>query len=334
MANAVFSPKDFKAWVIEETTTGTAPTLTSGLYQLDVDSISFPSLNVNQVASVRSQTGRVAHIDDFFQDNDMRSLELSLSGTWHKDGGHVMLLQSACSNALTPDSVADVTISTAPTATVGKYGESEANKTFTVVLASPDRNDAQNIVLKGCLCTSFTINADMGTDGGQYKWSATISSGRVPDLTENSAAAGTAYSATHVNMAALDVSEVKVASKTAPILSSFSVTVSSPAVYTGVDEGNGYAVFGRNEEIEVTASATVKLDSVTMELPSEFDTQTEHDNADLLTLNQTTDTATSIQIPCGVLTNVAYNEGDAMMLDVEMKALNQESGNVILFDLA
>ena len=98
MANAVFSPRDFKAWVIEETTTGTAPTLTSGLYQLDVDSVSFPSLNVNQVTSVRSQTGRVAHIDDFFQDNDYRAVEVSLSGTWHKDGGHVMLAQSVCSN--------------------------------------------------------------------------------------------------------------------------------------------------------------------------------------------------------------------------------------------
>ena len=185
----------------------------------------------------------------------------------------------------------------------------------------------------GCLCTSFTINADMGTDGGQYKWSATISSGRVPDLTEGSAAAGTAYSATSVNMAALDVSEIKVASKR-PILSAFSVTVSHPAVYTGVAEGLGYACFGRGEEIEITASATVKLDSATMELPSEFDTQTEHDNADLLTLNQTTDTATSIAIPCGVMTNVAYNEGDAMMLDVELKALNNGSDAVITFDLA
>ena len=333
MANAVFSPRDFKAWVIEEAATGNAPTL-NACYQLDVDSISFPSLNVNQVASVRSQTGRVAHIDDFFQDNDMRVVEVSLSGTWHKDGGHVMLLQSVASNALTPDSVADVTIGTSPTATVGKYGESEANKTFTLVLASPDRNDAQNIVITGCLCTSFTMNADMGTDGGQYKWSATISSGRVPDLTENSAVSGTEYSGTHVNMAALDTSEIRVASTTAPILSSFSVTVSSPAVYTGVAEGAGYACFGRAEEIEVTASATVKLDSVTMELPSEFDTQTEHDNADLLTLNQTTDTATSIAIPCGIMTNVAYNEGDIMMLDVELKALNNGSDDVITFDLA
>lgn len=157
MANAVFSPRDFKAWVIEETTTGTAPTLTSGLYQLDVDSVSFPSLNVNQVTSVRSQTGRVAHIDDFFQDNDYRAVEVSLSGTWHKDGGHVMLAQSVCSNSLTPDSVADITIGAAPSATVGKYGESEANKTFTLVLASPDRTDAQNIVVKGCLAQTFKL---------------------------------------------------------------------------------------------------------------------------------------------------------------------------------
>jgi len=332
MANAVFSPRDFKAWAIEEATTGTAPTL-NACYQLDVDSISFPSLNVNQVTSVRTNTGRVAHVNDFFQDNDMRAIEISLSGTWHKDGGHVMLLQSVCADALTPDTVADVAVSTTHTATVGKYGEGEVNKTFTLVLDSPDTNDAQNIVLKGCLCTSFTINGDMGTDGGQYKWSATISSGRVPDLTEGSAVSGTAYTATSVNMAALDVSELRVASKT-PILSAFSVTVAHPAVYTGVDEGNGYAAFGRGEEIEITASATVKLDSATMELPSEFDTQTEHDNADLLTLNQTTDAATSIAIPCGVMTNVAYNEGDAMMLDVELKALNNGSDAVITFDLA
>ena len=35
MANAVFSPKDFKAWVIEEATTGTAPTL-NACYQLEL----------------------------------------------------------------------------------------------------------------------------------------------------------------------------------------------------------------------------------------------------------------------------------------------------------
>jgi hypothetical protein len=335
MANAVFSPKDFKVFVAEEATTGTAIDLTTtgSLFQLDVDSVSFPSLNVNQVSSVRGQTGRVAHIDDFFQDNDMRAVEISLSGTFHKDGGHVMLMQSVCANALTPDSVADVTIGTAPSATVGKYGVTEGNKTFTLALQSPDRNDAQNIVLVGCLCTSFTLNGDMGTDGGQYKWSATISSGRVPDLTENTLISGTAYDANHIDMSGIDVSAVSIASKSAPILSSFGVTLDSPAVYTGVAEGAGYACFGRGEEISITASATVKLDSVTMELPAEFDTQSTHDAAGLFTLTQTTAGNASISIPCGILTNVAYNEGDAMMLDVEMKALNKESGNILEIDV-
>jgi len=71
-----------------------------------------------------------------------------------------------------------------------------------------------------------------------------------------------------------------------------------------------------------------------MELPNEFDIQSTHDAADLFTLTQTTATNASIDIPCGILTNVAYNEGDIMMLDVEMKALNKESGNILSIDLA
>ena len=337
MANAVFSPKDFKVFVSEEATTGTAPDLTStsSVYQLDVDSVSFPSLNVTQVTNVRSQNGRVAHIDDFFQDNNIRATEISLSGTFHKDGGHVMLMQSVCSNALTPDSIADVTLGANPTATVGKYGVTENNKTFTLVIDSPDNNDAQNVVMKGCLCTNFSLSADMGTDGGQYKFSATISSGRVPDLTDNTAVSGTAYDANHIDMNGIDVSAIKIASKTAPILSSFGITIDSPAVYTGVAEGSGYSCYGRGEEIALTANATVKLDSVTMELPAEFDTQgaTGHDAADLFTLTQTTAGDASISIPCGIMTNVAFNEGDVMMVDVEMKALNKESGNILDIDL-
>ena len=336
MANAVFSPRDFKAYVIEETTTGTSPAITAGLFQLDVDSVSFPSLNVNQVTNVRSSTGRVTHINDFFQDNDMRVVEVSLSGTWHNDAGHGMLLQSV-GGATLAGAAADVSIGTSASTKAGKYGTTEDEKTFTLVLASPDWTDGYNILVKGCLCTNFTINADMGTDGGQYKWSATISSGRVPALnngdTPGVGSGGAVYAGTHVDMAGIDVSAIKIFSLV-PILSAFSVSIDSPAIYTGIDEGNGYACFGRGEEIAITASATIKLDSVTRGLPDSFDTQTTHDNADLFTINQTTATATSIDIPCGILTNVAYNEGDAMMLDVEMKALNNGSDAPISFNLA
>jgi hypothetical protein len=331
---SVFSPRDFKAWVIEEATTGTAPTLTSGLYQLDVDSVAFPTINVNQVMNVRTQTGRVLHANDFFQDNDMRTVEVSLSGTFHKDGGHVMLMQSVAGNDLTPDSVADVTIASGATAKVGKYGTTEGNKTFTLVLASPDTTDGYNLVLSGCLCTNFVLNADMGTDGGQYKFSATIVTGRVPDFANTVTEAGTAYDANHIDMSGIDVSAVKIGSKTAPVLSSFSLTIDSPAVFTGVDEGNGYACFGRGEEIAVTSSSTVKYDSTTRALISEFDTQSTHDAADAFIIPQTTATKASVTMTSGILTNVALNEGDIMMMDVEHKGVDIGSGNVLLIDLA
>ena len=118
MANAVFSPKDFKVWIIEESTTGnaggatpSAPAITSNMYQLDVDSVSFPSFNINQVLNVRTRTGRVASTSDFFQDNDIRTTELSISGTWHNDGGHATLAHSVCGGTINPASVANATIS-------------------------------------------------------------------------------------------------------------------------------------------------------------------------------------------------------------------------------
>jgi len=342
MANAVFSPKDFKVWLIEETTTGNAngatpnaPAITGSMYQLDVDSVSFPSFNMNQVANVRSQTGRVVHVDDWFQDNDIRATEISLSGTWHNDGGHVTLAHSVCGNNLAPNSIADATVSATATGKSGAYGTAETEKTFTLVLAPPDYDDGKNIILVGCLVTNFQLNADMGTDGGQYKWSCTISSGRVPQLGNGQTAAGAAYSGTHVDMSGIDISATKVMSVN-PVLSAFSIAIDSPAIYTGVAEGAGYHSFGRGEEIAVTASATVKYDSVTRGLLDTFagSTNQEHDAADCFTITQTTATATSIAIPCGVMTNVAFNEGDAMMLDVEMKALSDGSTAVLTIDLA
>jgi len=39
-------------------------------------------------------------------------------------------------------------------------------------------------------------------------------------------------------------------------------------------------------------------------------------------------------MPDGILTDVAFNEGDAMMLDVSMQGVSDGSANVIEFDQA
>ena len=337
MANAAFSPRDFKAWIIEETDTGNnagaldAPAITSGLFQLDVDSVAFTSIAPNQNLDVRTSVGRVLHSEDFFQDNVLRATEVSLSGTYHNDAGHILLMQSVCGVDL-QSTVADVVIPTASTTVSGLYGSgTEANKTFTLVLAPPDTTDGYNIVLVGCLCTNFTISADSGADGGVYKWSATISTGCKPITNNTATEAGTAYTSSPISISTLTAATT-INSIASTVLSSFSVTIDSPAVYTGV-AATGFAAFARGPELAVTCAAQVKYDSVTRPLLNNFNTQTAHDAADFFTMTQASATDCSIAIGAGVLTNAALSEGDVMMLDIEGKAVNV-GNNIISFDLA
>ena len=106
-----FSPKEFTCWIKNEATCGTSVLASSGMYQLDVDSVSYPSLNVTQTLDVKSGVGATLKAEDFFQDNKMRVVELSLSGTLHDDVGHRLLLANICGAAQADDT--DQTINAA-----------------------------------------------------------------------------------------------------------------------------------------------------------------------------------------------------------------------------
>jgi len=336
-ASASFSPKDFKAWVIEETKTGNnagaldSPAITGSLLQIDVDSVAFPSIAPNQVLDVRTGVGRVLHESDFFQDNVLRATEISLSGTFRNDGAMAILLQSVTATALN-GSAANVSLVAAATGQSGKYGATESDKTFTLVLAPPDTTDGNNIVMVGCLVTNLSISADTGTDGGLYKFSATISSGQKPITNNTQTEAGTAYSVAPISIATL-TSATTVNSVADTVLSGFSITIDSPAVYTGVG-ANGFDHFARGAEIAVTATASIKYDSTTRAILNNFNTQTSPDDADFLTLTQATAAHCSIAIIRGVLTNAALSEGDVSMIDVEMKAVTDGSDAVMSLTLA
>ena len=331
MANAAFSPKDYRVGVRAESTNGSDPGIGSSVSYLDVDSVGFPTLNVNQSLEVRTGVGRIFNEGDFFHDNKSAATELTISGTLHNDTGHKLLLQNIMYSTADPLAIV---YNHQPNS--GIYGTStHSNTTFTTYLTSQDQTDGNNIVMEGCMCTNFAINADMGTDGGKYTYSATIQTGRVVHLNNTTTpATGGAYSGAPITMAGLTSGAIKVYSVN-PVLSSFGVAIDSPAVFTGVDS-NGYKAFARGAETAVTASATVKLDSVTRDLPQDFYTQTPQtaDDADFLTLTQGTATNFSISIPRGVMTNCAYNEGDIMMLDVEMKAAVNGTDNLLTVDVA
>lgn len=333
MAGAM-SPRDFKFGLMLEgvgddvngntvsgiTTTQPAITESSVLLGLDVDSIGFPTLNTNQVMDVRSNQGRIATQVDFFHDNTNRVTEFSVSGTLHNSAGHRVLFHNIMNSAIGTSAIAHN-----HTGSGGIYGtSSDANVSLTAVLVSPDPAHAHNIILRGCFVTSLTINADMGTNGGMYTYSATFSTGKTPLLANTETAVYNQYGGSPIS---LSTASTKKVNSLDVIMSSFGVTIDSPMVYTGV-AADGYVAYQRGAETSVTATSTCKLDSVSRAIIANYDAGT-LDTADFFTLTQGTSTDFSIAIPSGALTNVAYNEGDIMMLDVEMKALAGASGNVL-----
>ena len=325
-----FSPKEFKCFVISDATNaGSTGIHSSNMVQLDVDSISFPTLNVTQALDVRSGVGATLKDEDFFQDNKMRVVELSLTGTLHDDVGHRLLLANICGAAQADDT--NQTIASGHKIVAQKYGAAVTNNasSLTVVLQPSDVSNQTGLELFGCVVTNFSISADMATDGGQYKWSATLQSGKVPDLASTAAAGSTVYANTTTTTLA-SASGVKVFALDA-VLNSFTTTIDYPAVFTGISS-TGYEVVSRGAECSVTHDCQVKYDGNTKGLVNSFDTQTAAlaENMFIVTNNGNF----GIDTANGVLTNVAYSEGDIMMLDVSIKAVDDGTDELLIVDLS
>ena len=325
-----FSPKEFKCFVISDATNaGTSGIHSSNMQQLDVDSVSYPSLNVNQVLDVRSGVGHTLKDEDFFQDNKMRVVELSLSGTLHDDAGHRLLLANICGAAQADDT--NQTIASGHKIVAQKYGAAVTNNasSLTIVIQPSDVSNQTGLEFPGCVVTNFTISADAGTEGGRYKWSATLQSGKTPDLASTAAAGSTVYANTTGTTLA-SASGVKVFALDA-VLNSFTTTIDYPAVFTGVTS-TGYEVVSRGAECSVTHDCQIKYDGNTKGLVNSFDTQTAAlaENMFIITNNG----KFGIDTANGVLTNVAYSEGDIMMLDASLKAVDDGTDALVVFDLS
>ena len=325
-----FSPKEFKCFVISDATNaGTSGIHSSNMQQLDVDSISMPSLNVTQLLDVRSGVGHTLKDEDFFQDNKMRVVELSISGTLHDDVGHRLLLANICGAAQADDT--NQTIASGHKIVAQKYGAAVTNNasSLTVIIQPSDVSNQTGLEMPGMVVTSFSISADAGTEGGRYKFSATLQSGKTPDLNSTAAAGSSAYANTTTTTLA-SASGVKVYNTDA-VLTSFTTTIDYPAVFTGITS-TGYDVVSRGAECSVSHECQVKYDGNTKALINSFDTQTAAmaENTFIVVNNG----AFGVDTANGVLTNVAYSEGDVMMLDVSIKAVDDCTDELLIVDLS
>ena len=73
-----------------------------------------------------------------------------------------------------------------------KYGAAVTDNasSLTVIIRPSDHTNQRSLEMAGCVVTNFAISADAGTEGGRYKFSATLQTGKVPDLNESAVDSG------------------------------------------------------------------------------------------------------------------------------------------------
>jgi hypothetical protein len=116
-------------------------------------------------------------------------------------------------------------------------------------------------------------------------------------------------------------------------MSAFTLTLENPATFSGLTS-SGYEVVSRAGEFSAALDATVKYDAETEDFFQKFNNQTQHAStaAQESKLNHQDALANGsfgINMPKTFLTNVAFNEGDVMMLDISVKAVGDGSNALV-----
>lgn len=330
---AAFSPKQFQVFIAEQDAYGAIEAAGGNAYHaLDVDSIGMPSLNPTQVLDVRTGS-RVLQKEDFFQDVKGSVKEISVSGTATTNALD-MLLENIMGEAEGSASGVYSFASNAGVQSVGKTDSSQAGTLLSVIISSPLSNS--DLAFKDCVVTSLTLNGDVGTEGGRVKFSATMQTGTLAeDLSDESISADEAFAASENYFISSwsDTSYRKMYGVDDLVLSTFSLTLENPASFSGL-VSTGYEIVSRAGEFSATLDATAKYDVNTEPLIASFNNQTQQaataSQASLLNNDSSlTDGAFGISMPKSVLTNVAFNEGDVMMLDISVKAVGDSSNALV-----
>ena len=338
-ANA-YSPKQFTFLIAEQDDFGTFNLESTGggtrdannWVALDVDSIGSPSLNLNQVVEPRSGS-RILQATDFFQDNKAKVIEMSVSGTATTEALD-MLIPNITQSADT-SSPYGLASNIASQTFVAATADQQDMQIFSVAYNSP--SSGNTLAFKDCFCTSLTLNGDMGTEGGRVKFSATFKTGTLPeDLTDGLLTVDTAITSNDYFMSSWDADDRIVAGIANCLVNSFSLTVENDMVFAGATS-TGYEMATRVGEISAAADFSIKYDANTEALFENFHDQAAGASEGSTLMNHQASLADAnfgFKFASSVITNVAFNEGDMMMLDVSVKAVGAGTGSsTVLFEI-
>lgn len=321
-----FSPKEFEFAIGQEATCGTAKT--DALFGVNVDSISFPTLNPVQVMDVRNHAGRVAQDIDVFLSKGQTVKEISFSGVLDTQIAPY-LIDGLIGSSSAEDTTTSNLFRIADTYSPGEivYGSTSGDRSlsYTVAIISPV--SGKSIVMPGCVFTGLTFNADMGEESGRIKFEATMQTGKSVSF-DQTVSINTDYTANYFSLG--DASVRTVAGAADNLLQSFSLAIENPANFHGFS-GDDFEVVSRAiPEISTTADFTMKYDANSLELDANFGgTQTATGGITRISDNAAIASATagqfSFEMPSSIITNFAFNEGAAQLVDVSVKGISDPS---------
>jgi len=330
ISTASYSSSAFKFAIAEQDAFGTITAAGGNAYHaLDVDSISSPSLNLNQTMDVRSGS-RVLQTTDFFHTKVGAIAEISVSGTATTNALDI-LLENIMGEAEGSASGVYSFLSNASAQSVGSGDSSQAGTLISIAMISPI--SAMDLGFKDCVVTALSLSGDAGTEGGRIKFSATFKTGSAVDATQTTSvgAVDTAFTAASENytMNTWTAGYRQLVGVADLVMSSFTLNLTNDANFLGL-VSTGFETISRAGEFSATLDATVKYDAKVQAFFENFQDQVTGASEGATLLNNDsslTDGAFGISMPASVMTNVAFNEQAMMMMDVSVKAIGAGVGS-------
>ena len=323
ISTASYSSSAFKIAIAEQDVFGTITAAGGNAYHaLDVDSISSPSLNLNQTMDVRSGS-RVLQTTDFFHTKVGAISEISVSGT-ATTAALDMLLENMMSEAEGTASGVYSFLSNASAQSVGSGSTGQVGTLLSIAMISPITD--MDLGFKDCVVTALSLSGDAGTEGGRIKFSATFKTGSAVDATQVTTvgAVDTAFTAATENytMNSWVAGYRQLVGVPDLVMSSFSLSLSNDANFLGL-VSTGFETISRAGEFAATLDATIKYDDKCQAFFENFLDQATGASRGATLLNHQAalaDANFGISMPASVITNVAFNEQAMMMMDVSVKA--------------
>tara|TARA_R100001594_G_scaffold56702_1_gene90623 strand:+ start:4055 stop:5257 length:1203 start_codon:yes stop_codon:yes gene_type:complete len=280
-----YSGRQFKVYIAPDSGVGTINSSTNGgdAFRLDIEGVTLPEFSPNQEFEMRSGAGRIAEFGAMFSSSKRTVTEFTLSGRVTLQDLPV-LMENVLAQA---DSTNLFEVATGYAPANIEHGAATGgtvfSKTLTVWFVPPTAADTYT--LPGCVCTALTLDADMGTAGGRYNYTATFQTGYIPtkgaDNLENAAELTTTLGSTNVFLSDQQTKDMNIMeidgsgtdhTSINPILSTVSLSIESPTVFLGAQGTNAEpeVVSRAVPELNITLSGTMKYDTSTDKLIEAF----------------------------------------------------------------